>query len=242
MIKIAILLKRAPSVDQETFASEWIEAGPQIIERLKNSEGALRYAQNHPLSPDSPFAGAEASTYDGAEEYWFETEDAARRYFTPANAHGLAHRSTLDLASCCEVSGTVHPIRDGVPKAVPETVKIFPCGVRKPGLSVAEYRHLWIDLHGPLAMANPAGQDRLQRLEYCPADALGVTGLPIGPFDSSAGIWMDDLDYLLTEMKSDYYRNVLGPDELRFADRERSFAMIVAERCVWGRDPRGQQA
>lgn len=239
MLKVALLLKRAPSVDQEAFASEWIEAGLGVIERLRASEGALRYAQNHPLSPDSPFAGAEASTYDGAEEYWFETEAAARRYFSTADAHGLANRSMLDLAACCEVSGTAYPIRDGEPKASRGTVKIFPCGARKPGLSVAEFRHLWIDVHGPLALANPGGTDRLQRLEYCPADELKITGLPVAPFDSSAGIWMDDLEHLFVEMKSDYYRDVLGPDEQRFNDKERSFAMIVAERCLW--DLRSQQ-
>lgn len=234
MLKITILLKANATAERDTLIGQRADAAGAIVARLARVDGALRYAQYHRLPAHNPIASAGDASFDGAEEYWFTNLPAARSFFAYLDAAALADSSAIDVSGCREIAGTVYPIWD----VEPSPTKVLVVSNRKPGLSVDQFRHHWIDVHGPLAMANPEGRDIRSRVEYCPADALRITGLPLGDFDGAGAIhFKGDPAVLSGLMTTSYYRDVLAPDELRFADPARSSAMVVGEHQAWGHLP-----
>jgi hypothetical protein len=95
-----------------------------------------------------------------------------------------------------------------------------------------------LGIHAPLTLASPDTGAVRGRVEYCPADELHITGLDLAPFDSTGSIYIPgSLQDFGQQLNSPYYHDVLAPDELRFNDPQRSFAMMVTERCVWSTIP-----
>ncbi|MGY4710487.1 EthD domain-containing protein [Mycolicibacterium sp. CBM1] len=234
MLKVTILLTLAGTQTPDDLTEQRLNAAPAIVERLQGTDGAMRYAQSVRLPSAGPIIGDGSGTFAGTEEYWFDTAVSARRFFAHPNAAGLENQPAVDVPAARETAGMVHPIWD----TAPGEFKVIVLGTRKPSLTVQEYRHHWITVHGPLAMGNPEGRDARGRVEYCPADVLRLSGLQLAPFDSSGSIGvtggLEDFGKALT---GSYYRDVLRPDELRFTDTERTAAMIVREYYSWGTLP-----
>jgi hypothetical protein len=137
LIKVTILLQSTALADAEQLADQRAKAAPAILARLEATNGAHCYAQHQRLPAGQLLAGAGANAFTGAEEYWFDTVDTARRFFSRPNAHGLEGQSAVELSKCLELSGTVYPIWD----CAPQPTKILAIGARKPGLTVDGYRH-----------------------------------------------------------------------------------------------------
>jgi hypothetical protein len=140
MIKVTILLQSTALADAEHLADQCAKAAPAIVASGGHQRGPLLRAVSTTASrtvcwPGSLLAGANAFT--GAEEYWFDTLDTARRFFSRPNAHGPEGRSAVELSKCLELAGTVYPIWD----CAPQPTKFLAIGARKPGLTVDGYRH-----------------------------------------------------------------------------------------------------
>lgn len=236
MFKVTILLKRAPLSDHAAFSSASNSTAAETIKRLAASPGALRFAQSHLHSAASPFSGMDESAFDGAEAYWFESEQAARAYFSLGFSLEKSFYGWADYSASVEISGNVHAVSDVPPAEGPETLKIMAGGVRKDGMSFDDYRHHMNHVHGPLAMANPDTSRPKPRVEYCHAAGVSISGLPAGNYDSVGDIWMSGtLQALMGLLNDQYYREVLGPDEANFTSKEKSFSMITVEHNIWGK-------
>ena len=234
MLKVSIILRSADPSGTDAFLAHRAEAAPEIFERLRADQEWLRYAQYRKVSAESPIAAAGTNDFLGSEEYWFASEEAARRFFGGSNPYRDGTKVVPYLQACLEVSGQVHPIWD----AATEAAKVLVLGAGKRELTIEQYRHHWINVHGPLAMENPGGRDVRGRVEYCPADPLSLTGLELGSFDGVASIYVKgSLQVFQKEVNNDYYRDVLKPDEHRFSDPFRSVAIIVSEYCSCGEIP-----
>ena len=92
-VKLVHFLRRAPGVDQETFASTWRTAyAPRLLEAAGGAVG--RYVQNPALSLEgSVFEGTAYGqglfgAYGGVEELFFESADALRRWCADETALG----------------------------------------------------------------------------------------------------------------------------------------------------------
>ena len=101
-------------------------------------------------------------------------------------------------------------------------VKIVYCITKKPGLSDAEFRRYWKDVHGPIAARIPSVR------RYVQNHAL-ARGAEIRPadYDGVAELWFDNMDALLAAARSPQAMAAIE-DETNFIDHSRT-AFFVAE-------------
>ena len=164
-----------------------------------------------------------------ADEFWFADAPTAQTYF--------ASEPFLDFwsARCANFFSDPPLALSGIPhllweRAVPRTsdpVKIITLPTRKAGMTPQAFAHHWIHIHSVLALDGPGTRERLQRLEPCPSDNEVATGFPAAPFDGAGTIEFAERKDLQVEFASDYYRDVMAPDEPRFTDASRSCALMV---------------
>jgi len=101
-------------------------------------------------------------------------------------------------------------------------VKIVYCITKKPGLSDAEFRRYWKQVHGPIAARIPSVR------RYVQSHAI-PRGNEIRPadYDGVAELWFDDIDALLAAAVSTEAMAAIE-DEKNFIDHSRT-AFFVAE-------------
>lgn len=87
MIKLLYLIRRAPHLSREEFASYWRDI--HGVEGARNKALQMRrYVQNHPVSDPaanglSRTLGAPLADFDGVAEIWYESWDAIRALAAP---------------------------------------------------------------------------------------------------------------------------------------------------------------
>lgn len=227
--KVALLLSRAGGMTPTAFSGAWQAAAPMA------APGLVSRCFNEPTAIAARIENAPPAAFDGVEELEFET--AAQ-----ANAHlgsdqflrqWLGPRRALLGAEVLIISGETTRVFDNPDARRNESgVKVLTLPVRRPGMTVAAFKHHWLVVHSGLARSGPNAAKHLVTAESTPADHLAFTGLITAPFDGIGVIRFTSPGALAAEFASDHYRNVMAPDEPRFTDPATSRAMPVRE-TMW---------
>lgn len=234
MIKVSRLLQRPATTDGDTFAAAWHRSASWITNRLRGATDVRSFTQNAPVGDKSPIANAPASTYDGVEEFHFDTLADAESFDWGAwDAASLAPIAR-DLSVVIVGTARIMWSRPATPKA--DAMKMITMPVRKADMTEAAFREYWMNHHSPLSLAGPGSKDRLAKVEFCPSDKVSLTGLAPAPFDGIGAIWFDAAADFEAEFATDYYRQTLAPDEPNFTDSSKSRGMVVREIATWERD------
>ena len=237
MIKMSMLLRRRPDLSTDEFESAWHCVHDISPERIaSDAPGLIQRAYNRPFGHEMPIANAPAALFDAIEEIWFDDVSAARTYLASDLYLNEVRPAQIDLlrgGNCATIIGEVHVMWHRPPAPKADAVKLIILPVRRPGMSHPEFREYWMHHHSPLAMAGPNARDRVQRVEFTPAEPIVDVGFTMAPFEGSGAIWFDSTEDLHAEFSSDYYREILQPDEVNFTDPTRSKGMMVNELVLW---------
>lgn len=105
-------------------------------------------------------------------------------------------------------------------------------GRRRPGMTHREYLRYAQVQHGGKVMAEPNMSLRQYRQNHILDSASGTRehGCPSLPdFDSFSELWFDDAAGMQAAISSEYYQNIIKPDEPEFTDDHRILVMATEE-------------
>ncbi|MCU7729559.1 EthD domain-containing protein [Actinoplanes sp. KI2] len=128
-----------------------------------------------------------------------------------------------------------HEIVTGPPLSATEPggVKLTVLMKRRPGLDLATYRRLTLDLYAPIV----AGLPGLRRYLHCHTRDGFYTFGEAG-FDSVEQLWFDDVDALRAALASSHYGDRVRPAQEAVADPAHLFSMTAKEHWIIGPQPR----
>lgn len=231
MFKVVLLLRRSPALSAVGFADEWAGAW----RKLTAAAGLVRHIHNRPLDDEMPIENVAAATFDAMDEFWFDDQAAAVRYF--AHDLGPATASPLRLAAPPFSALAGEPrlawSREVVGDETP--VKVVTLPVRRPGMAWDAFYAHWTEQHWPLAVKGPQAPEALVRVDMCGARSDPPAGLVAAPFDGVGTIVFRSLAAMQQQFSTAYYRDVLAPDELRFTDPALSRGLLVRETPIFER-------
>ena len=220
MIHILYFITRKPTLTDAEFHRYWRDVHGPIV---KNIEQLKRYIQSHRL----PFAGMN-STYDGVAEVWLEdTAALAALRHNPKYLNGaLADEPNfIDMNRVEWMATQDHVILDG--PQTPNLVKTVFQLKRKPGMSLAEARKYWIDVHGPIVCKLPG----LRRYVQCHLlDAAYSYAEP--KWDGVAQLWVDDVAAMQRMFDSREFKEEAWPDGEKFLDLSVARNLVAQEHHV----------
>ncbi len=207
MLHLLYFITRKPSLSDEEFHRYWKDTHGPIAARIAQT---WRYEQSHRI----PLAGTN-SPYDGAAEAWIEDQAAVDALRTSAEYVNGALADEPNFIDMNRVEWLVtqdHIIKDG--PQTPQQVKGIFHLKRKPGMSLADFRQYWIEVHGPIVCALPG----LQRYVQCHTiDAAYRYAEP--KWDGVAQLWVEDLAAWDTLVKSTQFTEGSWPDGAKFLDQ-----------------------
>ncbi|MGX5697151.1 EthD domain-containing protein [Agromyces soli] len=226
--KLTLLLKRQPELPLEEFSRSWLE-----LERAKPliSPGLVQYVFNRALPGGSPIAGAAASPYDGVVETWWTRKNDAADWAVSRGFEEswLAPRFGLLAERPAAVGGAPQLIweLEQTEAMTPVTAIVLP--VARRSLRFDEFVEHWTSSHAALALGGPGTKDRVIRLEDTPAPIAAPSRFTRTRYDGVGAVTFASAEALAAEFASEYYRDVVAPDEPRFTDISTS-AVFVGER------------
>jgi uncharacterized protein (TIGR02118 family) len=207
MLHVLYFITRKPALGEAEFHRYWREVHGPIAKKVPQLR---RYVQSHRI----PFAGAN-STYDGAAEVWIDNEAAlgALRQSPEYLKGALADEfNFIDMSRVEWLVTNDHVILDG-PQTSQLVKTIFQLK-RKPGMSLADFRKYWVDVHGPIVCQLPG----LRRYVQChTVDAAYSYAEP--KWDGVAQLWVDDLAALQKMLDSREFKEGSWPDGAKFLDQ-----------------------
>ncbi|NHN39882.1 EthD domain-containing protein [Pseudomaricurvus alcaniphilus] len=226
MYKVILLLSLSAEFSLDQFSAKWV-ALPWAS--IKENSVVVSHVHNRGIPGAIPIQNAPAAEFDAIEEFWFASEADAITYFS-----SYAFREFWNFY-CSDMLASEPMTLSGKPSLLwvrevdfsPDPLKIITLPVRNSVMTQEEFAHHWVYVHSPIGLAGPGTKERLQRLEPMPADDERVTEFIVAPFDGAGSIEFSDKKHLQIEFSSDYYKENLAPDELRFTDPSKSFALMV---------------
>jgi uncharacterized protein (TIGR02118 family) len=186
MIHVLYFITRKSGMDAEAFHRYWREVHAPIVVQIPQLR---RYVQSHRIDAERTDSAYDdnVSSYDGVAEVHLdglEAFGALRK--TPQYLEGALadEQNFLDLTRVEWMATTDHVMLDG------PTGGTLVKGVwqlkRKPGMSVADFRRYWIEVHGQLGRALPG----LRR--YVQSHLIDEAYLYAEPrHDGVAQLWFD---------------------------------------------------
>jgi uncharacterized protein (TIGR02118 family) len=222
MIHVLYFITRKPSLSDAEFHRYWREVHGPIAKKIPQ----LRcYVQSHRI----PFTGAD-STYDGAAEVWIENEAAMTELRQSPEYLKGALADEFNFIDMNRVEWLVtndHVILDG--PQTPQLVKTIFQLKRKPGMSLADFRKYWIDVHGPLVRKLPG----LRRYVQCHAiDAAYTYAEP--RWDGVAQLWVDNVAAMQNMMDAKEFKEGSWPDAEKFLDLSLARSFVAQEhQVIW---------
>ncbi len=220
VVKSVFVVTRRAGVSHETLLEYWLGAPSRVATRIP---GSRRCVLSYRVADDLGNA-----PYDGFATLWFDDEEEARAATTGEREAAMF----ADGDALLERSGVKHFLaREIVMRdlpTTPEMVKLVFFFHRKPGMSPQEFRHYWLEVHGPLAMQNIAGMRRY--IQNHTLDSCYANGEPA--FDGLVEAWLENLEALHETEASDEHRFVRS-DEQNFLDLSRVTFLPVREQLVY---------
>ena len=220
MIHVLYFITRKPSVSDAEFHRYWREVHGPIAKKIPQLK---RYAQSHRIS----FAGSNSS-YDGAAEVWLDNDAAlnALRQSPEYLKGALADEPNfIDMNRVEWLVTNDHVILNGL--QTPQLVKGIFQLKRKPGMSLAEFRKYWLEVHGPIVCKLPG----LRRYVQCHAvDAAYSYAEP--RWDGVAQLWVDDLNAYQRMLDSKEFKEESWPDGAKFLDQSMVSSFVAQEHQV----------
>ena len=149
--RLVFVLRRRSDLTREAFQRYWLDTHAPLVAGVAEVLGITRYQQVHTVSDDDTRA---ATPFDGVAELWF---DAARSTGTAAEQRDAAamllddERRFIDLSASPIWFATEHVVADGPADGLRMTTAVR----RRAGLTRAQFRRHWADVHGPLAVSRP---------------------------------------------------------------------------------------
>ena len=207
MLHLLYFITRKPALSAEEFHRYWKDTHGPIAARIAQT---WRYEQSHRI----PLAGTN-SPYDGAAEAWIEDQAAMDALRTSAEYVNGALVDEPNFIAMNRVEWLVtqdHVIKDG--PQTPQQVKGIFQLKRKPGMSLADFRQYWIEVHGPIVCELPG----LQRYVQCHTiDAAYSYAEP--KWDGVAQLWVEDLAAWDRLVNSQEFTQGSWPDGAKFLDQ-----------------------
>lgn len=222
MIHVFYFITRKPTTPDAEFHRYWREAHGPIVKHIKQLK---RYVQSHRI----PFAGSN-SLYDGAAEVWLEDEAAliALRQSQEYLRGALADEPNfIDMGRVEWMVTKDHVILDG--PQTPNLVKTVFQLKRKPGMSLADARKYWLEVHGPIVCKLPG----LRR--YVQSHLLdGAYNYAEPKWDGVAQLWVDDVAAMQRMLESREFTEGAWPDGEKFLDLSLARSFVAQEhQVVW---------
>ena len=222
MLHVLYFITRKPSLSEAEFHRYWREVHGPIAKKIPQLR---HYVQSHRI----PFTGAD-STYDGAAEVWIKNEAAMTELRQSPEYLKGALADELNFIDMNRVEWLVtndHVILDG--PQTPQLVKTIFQLKRKPGMSLADFRKYWIDVHGPLVCKLPG----LRRYVQCHAiDAAYTYAEP--RWDGVAQLWVDNVAAMQSMMDSKEFKEGSWPDAEKFLDLSLARSFVAQEhQVIW---------
>ncbi len=211
MIHWRYFISRRPDLSREEFFTYWRKRHPRAVpERIPQIK---RYVQSHGLLDppgDSP--------YEGIAELWTETLDDLRALLASPQMATLIkdELNFIDREHVEYLTSRDIVVLDGPRK--PGMVKGVWPNKRKAGMSVAEYRRYWAEVHAPMALKLP-GLRRYERSETL--DELYQLAEP--RWDGVAQLWFDDVAAAHRFLQSDEFINGTWADGEKFVSSVSTF-------------------
>lgn len=225
--KLVILLTSRDGMTPAAFTEAWAQ---QDREDPVRSGGLLRYAFDAPLAGPSPIANAPSAPFDAAVETWWDKKNSAADWVVSPEFEGwLERRLELLAGRPTAIGGIPQVIWESDEPAPENAVKVLVLPVAARRLRFQEFADHWTGEHARLALGGPDTKSRLVRLEDTPAPAPATSRLARGLYDGVGALTFASLEALAAEFGSDYYREHLAPDELRFTNPEASAALLTTE-------------
>jgi uncharacterized protein (TIGR02118 family) len=102
---------------------------------------------------------------------------------------------------------------------------------RKPGLSPAEFRRYWKEVHGPLLLGVPEVMRYVRKYVQCHSIADAFSDIPgvSSEYDGIAELWGDRIDDVTRGLAEPRYAEVIRPDEEKFLDLGNCVFMVTEE-------------
>jgi uncharacterized protein (TIGR02118 family) len=220
MIHILYFITRKPSINEAEFHRYWKEVHGPIVKKITQLK---RYIQSHRI----PFPD-QNSLYDGAAEVWVENDaELAALRQNPAYLNGaLADEPNfIDMTRVEWLMTTDRVIVDG-----PQTsnlIKMVFQLKRRPGMSLADFRKYWLEVHGPIVAKLPG----LRRYVQChTVDAAYQYAEP--KWDGVAQLWVDDASAMRKMVESKEFTEGSWPDAAKFIDMNTISSFIAQEHQV----------
>jgi uncharacterized protein (TIGR02118 family) len=222
MIHVLYFITRKPSMSEAEFHRYWREVHGPIAKKIPQLQ---RYEQSHRI----PFAGSN-SPYDGAAEVWLANEAAMQALRqSPEYLNGaLADEPNfIDMNRVEWLVTNDHVILDG--PQTPQQVKGIFQLKRKPGLSLADFRKYWLEVHGPIVRKLPG----LRRYVQChTVDAAYTYAEP--RWDGVAQLWVDDVNAYQRLLESREFKEESWPDGAKFLDQNLITSFVAQEhQVIW---------
>ena len=212
MVHWRYFISRRPDLSREQFFSYWRKKHPRAVpERIPQIK---RYVQSHGLLDppgDSP--------YEGIAELWIESLDELQALVASPQMAALIKdelnfidREHVEYLTTSDVVVLDGPRTPGMVKGV------WP-NKRKAGMSVAEFRRYWAEVHAPMALKLP-GLRRYERSETL--DELYQLAEP--RWDGVAQLWFDDVAAAQRFLQSDEFIKGTWADGEKF---------VSANTAIW---------
>ena len=214
-----------PGMSEKEYQRYWREHhGPLAskIPHLKPYLIASRIPVGQELS-DAPFSGV--------SEIWFENEKTLQEAF---QSKEYLQGARLDepnfgaLERTLVLDTTDYVLKEGDPLTKDSSlVKMVILLKRKPGMPLTNFRHYWLESHGPLMLSLPG----IRRYVQCHVqDSFYVIGE--SSFDGVEQIWFDDTQAIENMMKSSEYKEQVMPDMANFVESKYIFSFVADEYWV----------
>ena len=108
-------------------------------------------------------------------------------------------------------------------------VKYIICAARKAGMTHEEFSAYWRNHHGSVVKSVPEFTRHVRKYVQCHLVGNIVPLGAAGAYDGVAELWFDSVEELETAFNEPRYLEIIRPDELKFADLNKSISFITEE-------------